>query len=184
MNRMIPALISASLLLPACGDSSSNPAEPAEGGSYSANVTGDLTASLSGSAFFGTETSQGETGFVVVMGSGTSASAHAVILGVIGSGRPATGTYAINDEDGWTAIHTVGQNQQSGGSFLGASGTVTITESTAQRVKGSFQYVASGFLAAPNSEPGQAQITVTGQFSAVAVTSATLAASVASAPAP
>jgi hypothetical protein len=178
MRRAIAPIAAAAMLLAACSGSDST--GPAQGGSYSASVSGDLTATLSGPAHFGSDNSNGETIFAVVLGSNTSA--HLVVLASSGATRPPAGTYDVvglfdgEGADGWSALHMVGQGNQLVGSFLGVSGTVTITESNTQRVRGTFEYAAEGFIGGPNQND-EASISVTGEFDAKPATAGSLSAS-------
>jgi hypothetical protein len=175
MRRIISATIFAAASLAACGDS--GPSGVDANARYTATVTGALAADISGPAYFGSDVSDGEAFFAVVLGSSTST--HTVVLAVNGT-RPATGTYDIvglldeSGADGWTALHMVGQGNQTLGSFMGVSGRVTITESTAQRLKGTFEYAADGFIAAPGGIE-DAEISVKGEFTAAPATAAALA---------
>jgi hypothetical protein len=178
MRRAIAPVAAAAMLLAACSGSDST--GPEQGGSYSAAVSGDLTATISGPAYFGSETSNGETVFAVVLGSNTSP--HLVVLASSAATRPGVGTYDVvglvsgEGETGWSALHMVGQGNQLVGSFLGVSGTVTITESTAQRVRGTFEYAAEGFIGG-STENTEASISVTGEFNASPATAGSLSAS-------
>ena len=178
MNRMTPlalratALVSAVALVACSSDDPMDPVIGIPAGTFTATVTGDVTASFSGAAV------QGEAagpldwqGWLLVLGDSTSGN-NAVFVSYLGA-RPPNGTYqlidiagtAVWDEDGeWIGALVLGGGTNF--SYIGAtgSGTVTITSSSADLVEGTydFQVTDGGFLGNP---PMLA--TVTGSFSAV-----------------
>ncbi len=155
----------AATLLCACGDD--GPIAAPSGPNYSVTIAGAFAAQQEGRAWFGADTADdGAPIFGVLLGD--SASRHVIMLVRPGSDRPAPGTYPVEAANGaaaadWRSVHMVAQSDESA-SFLGISGSVTITESSAVRLKGSFQYVAHGFLAHDPEHP--VEITVSGTFDA------------------
>ena len=167
-NRWIPALTTATLLA-ACG-SQHDPADATGDDSYSAAVTGALTAAIAGPAHFGDDSSQGEPYFAIVLGS--SSSAHLLVLARLGSGRPGPGTYQVIDPTessaagDWTALHLIAAGNDPVLSLLARSGELTITSSEARQLKGTFRYVAEGFVSSGQGNDLPVAVTVAGSFNA------------------
>jgi len=129
------------LFLGACGsDSSSNPTD--QPGSFTATVTGDFTADLSGLA---TSTGgSGTGGWGIVLGPGSQQS---ITILTPGNDRPAAGTYPIMR--GVQAITAPGTPFAASltvaagtGSFSSSEGSLTITSSSSTRVVGTFYFEA------------------------------------------
>jgi hypothetical protein len=167
----------AAAVVGACSDDS-DPIGPRPGGIYTAAVTGGVTASLTGSALFGADMNDdGDMIFAIALGDSTSD--HVVILARKGTTRPVPGTYTLVNAldsgavDGWTALHIVGNGDELAEMFLGTSGELVITESSADRLKGTFGYAGRGIPGTvPSAEP--VTITVQGTFDAAPATGASL----------
>lgn len=166
--RRIWSLLGITVLLTAACDDKDDPSGPQSDREYSATVTGALSESIEGPAFFGTDTSEGEPVFVI--GLGSQASEHVIALVREGSARPGVGSYDISDPfevqgaGDFTAIHIVGEGDVLVASFIATSGTLTITESTTSRLRGTFQYEAEGFIGEDSEDP--VTVTVSGSFDA------------------
>ena len=162
--------------LAACGDDKDPIAGPAPSKTYSASVTGDLSKSLTGPAAFGADTVDGgEAVFAVTLGDPDSD--DVLVLVRSGSARPGAGTYPLSGPlDGtpseWSAIYIIGDGDELVGLFTAESGTLTITESSAQRLKATFQMEAVGYMAGDFET--EVSITVSGSFDAGAASSASL----------
>ncbi len=180
MKRMTPrvlramALVSGLALVACSSDDPTNPGGGGSGGggtgSFSATVTGGVTASFSGVAVQAEEDiGTGQLGWIIGLGD-PSADASNLIAFVLNGSRPGPGTYQLIDlatapdflPGEWIAFLTLGGGMTTV-SYLGfsVSGTVTITSSSAELVEGSYNFQVS--------DGGQPPVvaTVTGTFSAV-----------------
>jgi hypothetical protein len=166
MNRVVRilALTLAAVIL-ACGDSSN----PSNQGSFTASITGDLTSSLTGRAVFGVGTQGSNQGFVIALERQGSSQIDrdVIVVGRLNTQRPGEGTYPIvscaggacgNDDfdAGYVFYRTSGES----GLFLSESGTLTITESSAEQIVGTMTFDAPSALSMD-------QITITASFTAV-----------------
>lgn len=163
MKRFLTAAVAA-FAVAACGDSATEPNQ--ESFTYDLTVTGGLEAELSGPAFFGADTDEENNEvFSILMGSDTSS--YIVMLAREGTTRPAVGTYEIADAEAtgeqWAAMVFASEGEELIDIFVSEGGELTITESSTQRLRGSLEFTATGFLGAA-AEP--VEITVSGTFSA------------------
>jgi hypothetical protein len=128
-------------------------------GSFSATITGHVSASLAGVAV--STGSAGTGGWGIVFGPGKL---ETMTLVAAAEDRPSSGTHpivAFNETSSTTPeIEFFGSVVLENGtaSYSTKSGTLTITSSSSTRVEGSFNFTAERFV-------GQ-EITVTGTFSA------------------
>ena len=163
----IAGLLAMALGLGACEEGPSGPDDSDSVGTFEATITGGFSASMSGEAVSGA--SQGG-GYVILM---QDPSVNG-LLGQIGlfraGARPAAGSYTVSGDQTSTAaflgIAVTGQTTtQNGLTFNANSGAVTITESTATRVRGTFALSGIGSRAArPDST---FSVGVTGEFDAI-----------------
>jgi hypothetical protein len=171
-SRGIAALALA-VVVSACSDSTG----PRLTGDFSGDVTGDQTKSLEGDAFFsfGSIFGEPETGFALLLleGSALGDNDDFIIIGREQEGRPAVGTYQIADQNGtptasqFIATWFPATGEDVDGEFFSTGGTVTITSSSSRRLRGTFEFDATGTL---NSDPESVlDVTVTGSFDAVFV---------------
>lgn len=134
-------------------------------GSFSATVSGAVSASLSGSAAFGNSTVSGSQGFAIALvpASGT----NTIIFGRVNAQAPGTGTYQIGDfatqssVTGAMIAALIAGSGQSGQIYVSTSGTLTITASSADEIKGNFTVSASAVTVS-----GTQAVTITGSFTA------------------
>lgn len=182
MTRSVVGLALLAGVLAACG-SSDKVTAPVASGTYTATVSGAVTGQLSGRALFGTDAgASGQPIFGVLLGD--AASPHAVLLYRSGNTQPAAGTYALQDSftgqpaaGTWTALHMVDQGSGNVLAFFATSGSMTITQSSATRLSGTFNYVGKGYVSGGDTIPEA--VTVTGNFDATASGSGLLSAAVA-----
>lgn len=166
------------LTLVACGgDDDGVGPDPGEEpvGSFSATISGDVSASLSGEALHGEtviDDETGDQGWVAVMGFQETETTSAIML-VRLAGRPGPGTYSLDDltsgegldASEWGAFVVVATGGQSiAFSGFSTTGTVTITSSSADHVEGSFTIQATGFASGSQTE---LSVTAQGEFEAV-----------------
>jgi hypothetical protein len=165
------ALVSG-LALVAC--SSDDPTNPGGGGtgSFSATVTGGVTASFSGVAVQAEVDNILNLGWLALMGDDLSTAApNSISFGLNGS-RPGPGTYQLIDLNAapdilpgeGLALLLLGDGTTPSYFGVSVSGTVTITSSSVELVEGSYNFQVS--------DGGQPPVvaTVTGTFSAVSGT--------------
>ena len=175
MKRMTPRVLRAmalvgGLALVAC--SSDDPTTPPGTGSFSATVTGGVTASFSGVAVQGGgDLGTGQLGWALALGDlSTSTGASNLIGFVLNGSRPGPGTYQLIDfatapgflPGEWLAFLALGDGTTLSYIGFSVSGTVTITSSSAELVEGTYNFQVS--------DGGQPPVvaTVIGNFSAVA----------------
>ncbi|MBE0594770.1 MAG: hypothetical protein IH616_20485 [Gemmatimonadales bacterium] len=171
MKRVVyPFAIALALLLPACSDSGS----PSGQGSFSATVTGDLTLSFTGRAVFAIATQGANQGFAIALErqGATQVDRDVVVLARFNTQRPGVGNYSIVSnscntctDDDFDAGYVLYRPSGDFGFFASESGTLTITESTAERVVGTLTFDASWVLSSDNITARD--ITITASFTAV-----------------
>lgn len=174
LHRRTPVLtlataLSAVLLLAACGDD--DPAGPnAEPGSFQATVSGELSASMTGTALFYETAFGGTSNWVLSLDQdGPEVDGSEVTIARIGT-RPATGTYALNgdlaDPSGafYASVSFISP-QGIEGTLNNTGGTLEVTRSSAARVEGTFQIEVEG-LVVENGEATRVTATVSGSFDA------------------
>lgn len=150
----------------ACGDDPIAP-DP-DAATFTLRITGALTETATGPAFFGSdEDAGGDPAWVLLLGEEDGR--HVVVAGKEGAGRPGTGTYTLAAAPGaggeWTLAHIVGDGDELLGMFLAESGSVTLTESSDQEIRGTLSFRAVDALTSDT-------LRVTGSFVAVPAPSA------------
>jgi len=147
------------LALAACGDS--DPTGIDQTGSFNANVTGTVTATLSGVAAASGGSTTGGWGIAFAPGA-----TQTITLVAVGRDRPSPGTYPIVEfsQGGATADYVFVASivaEPGVGSYPSTGGTVTIESSSTSRVTGSFTFEAErGTVASPST------VQVVGTFNA------------------
>jgi hypothetical protein len=153
MRWTSPLLVLATTFALACSD----PADPEDGadelGSFSATVSGAVSSSFTGAAFF----SSTPQGFTLLL---TAASGPVAGIGVtrVSGGRPATGTHAIGSPSGSGQTWGSGYVGSSSNSYVSSSGSLIITGSTTSELAGEVQFQANGTF---NGAPGVVTVTAT-----------------------
>lgn len=131
-------------------------AEPAAlASSYEASFAGQTAGLARGSAEFGELETDGVRTFSLALGAHSEQGA--VILTRQGAGRPTVGVYDVREADPATSefhgLVITGGPASPTGVYRVLRGTLTITESSAERVVGNFQLWAEGFTASdPETE--------------------------------
>lgn len=140
------------VLLTACGGEPTSP--KTQPGSFTATVSGAASKSLSGQAGFLVTTNL----FSISLnnGAGTGSIQFSRLAGV-----PAAGTYQLDanaqqNSGAFVAIYSGGAQEN----YVSTTGTLTITSSSADRIKGTFSFTGTG------GTSGSATVTVTGGFDA------------------
>lgn len=143
---------------------------PARASMFEATTHGAVAAAPRGAAEFGTVENGGSPLFSISLGAYSEQGA--VLLTRRGEGRPAPGVYRLSDSWSETSsdfhgLVITGSPSRPSGVFRAERGSVTITESSDERITGTFELHGVGFLAsAPEDE--SKELVVAGSFSATA----------------
>ena len=163
------------VLASACGgnDDGTGPGEGGANGSFSADVTGDVETSFSGHAYHGEgEDEQGNAGYGIVLSEVEAGNQNGGVLTFvrIGSSSLPAGDYPVKDpsdelQDGDVvalALDTEGNALVA--MFASTGGTLHISSSSNNQIKGSFAFDAVGVVFEdPETE---LNVTVEGSFTA------------------
>lgn len=164
------------LALSAC-DTTGDDEPDVSANAFEVEVEGDVDASISGIAFFGTgeDTDAGEDIFGIVLSSSEEIELGTTAWGSItrSADRPSTGTYAFANLD---AEGSGDYPPEQFGLFLSLpdeqaffasnSGELIITESSDDEVAGTFVIEATGFRLTQGGTQEALDVTVTGEFNA------------------
>ncbi len=167
---LLVAVLAASLTAcdasdPAGGDSTTPP--PSTAGRFSADVSGDATAALSGLA---TVTRYAEGGETVTAVGLLDADDPRNVVALVIDGEPRVGTFTVTPEDPASragAVVALADGTGDGALYAATAGTITITRVTDDGVAGRFEVEAA--LVADEPEVGASQpatVTVSGSFDA------------------
>lgn len=164
--------VATAALAMACGGSDNGSTGPGNGGgnaSFNVDITGDLEAKATGSAAFGTGVDP-DAGTVFGIEMTEQSNEGTIQLMRLGGTNPGTGTFAISDawngnpgNGEWVAVlRSLTPTGDVEAIFVATSGQVKITASSANAVKGTFEFDATGVLLAdPNTE---LNVAATGSF--------------------
>jgi hypothetical protein len=136
---------------------------------FTATLTGDVTAQISGDASFSRIRGGIGAPAVFTLNLGENNSRGAVLFTRM-SGEPlGRGTHVISDRwddtDDFRALVLLGPASHPSGVFRAQSGTLTITSASENELAGSFSLEASGFTAADPEHDGRA-LSASGSFTA------------------
>jgi hypothetical protein len=158
-RRLLPLAAGLPLIaaLLACTDSTG----PVEGGEFEAQVSGEYSLELQGRASFGVFPGEG-FGLNLQPASGS----HILAIARRTEARPAVGTYVMTSPDEAGGYYAVFISQGASGpiTFASQQGELVITESSATRLSGTFQFAAQEYRG-PN-QTGDREIWVVGSFTA------------------
>jgi hypothetical protein len=178
MRSMRWIALAAAAVLAACGGDDKDATGPGNGGgatTFSADVSGDLQASLKGAALFGQATDP-EYGDVFGLEMSETGAGEGFIQVVrLGGEVPSPGTYAIADAlngtpaDGdFVAMAFDSDNGEPTAIFVATGGTLKVTSASGSAFKGTFTFNAQGGLF---SDPETTlSIKVSGSFHATPAT--------------
>jgi hypothetical protein len=143
-------------------------------------VSGDLERTLSGSAIFGVANDGANDQWIVYLPQSSASTFEVITIGPQGAAtRLPTGTYdivaATTADDGDVVGVYVSFRTGTPDIFGSAAGTLTITESSDDVVRGNFEFTAISLALDLTVEPDGQQVTVTGEFTAVSGAVPTLA---------
>ncbi|HET8650719.1 MAG TPA: hypothetical protein VFL95_11815 [Gemmatimonadales bacterium] len=185
------ALAAAAVLMAGCGSDSTGPGgdnggtggtggtgggggtNPPAGASFTAQLSGGVTASFTGTAAYGADTEAGDDAFGIGMSAGDTASViGSIVLWRLNSAKPGTGTYAVadistgNDPDAnqFGAAVLLANHGQPEEVCQSTGGSVQITGS-GDHLKGNFTLQLTCLDTSNPSTPVTAS--ATGQFDAV-----------------
>ena len=175
--RSLIALAGLAVLVTACGGSDSkSPTEPGgnnDNSSYTASISGGYTKSLTGKSAFASDNSDNEVGFVLALGTEDEDNGDAMLIWRAQAGVLSAGTYQFadfaNTEGDIPATQFAGTlvfslTGENSALCSVTSGTLTVTQSSASRLKGSINAQASCIDVSSSSEK---TITMTGNFDAI-----------------
>jgi hypothetical protein len=172
LTRLAPAALVA--LLAACGGGDDKSTGPRTSGSFSGNVTGGVTRSINGVAFYSQGAQGGASAFALGMGSvkADNSFRDAVLITREQAGVPAPGTYALHDNESeadqrpqdFGLMATLDVANADGLLCFGTGGTLTVESTGGGRVRGRYNATASCLDTAAMDE---VPITLTGTFDAV-----------------
>lgn len=177
--RSLLALAGLAILVTACGggDDNKTPTEPGgenDNSSYTASISGGYTKSLSGKSAFASDNSQNEVGFALALGT-EDGNGNAIIIwrkesGVLATGQHTFANYAEIENDAdipanqLASVLVFEMSQESAVLCAVTGGTLNVTSSSANRLKGSINMQAS---CADLTSETEKTITVTGNFDAI-----------------
>lgn len=154
-------------------DSSEDPQDMDGLGDFEITLTGDITDNFTGASTFAGSTTANSVGFGVFLGSNPSG--HVVSLLKNSADRPSTGTYQI--VDGMTDFEDLNENEfiatyigtGSGTTTttLSITGTLRITESSGNRLKGTISFTATGTSFDGTATTTDVDVTISGSFDAI-----------------
>lgn len=147
--------LAAAMVLAACGgeDGSTGPGNGGGATTFTADVTGDVETKVTGAALFGQaqDDEYGEVFGVEMAETGEGESLIQIVR--LGGAVPAVGSYTIadaldgNPQDGdFVALAFDSENGTPVAVFVGVSGALKVTSSSATSFKGTFTFDAKGGL--------------------------------------
>lgn len=172
--RSLVALAALALLATACGGDSKSPTEPGgndDNSSYTASITGGYTKSLTGKSAFATNMAASDVGFALALGT-EDGNNDAIIFwreqaGVLGTGTYDIMDYVANDQlpaDKLGAMLVFEPVANSAVVCNLTGGTLTVSQSSANRLKGTINAQAS---CSDLTSAEEKTVTVTGSFDAI-----------------
>ncbi len=180
MQRTLSGFLTVSALfgLSACGGDSTGPGDiGALSGDFTLAVSGDITRTIAGNegGFWEVADAQiGQTVWVLSLSTGEAAALEGIQI-LVGGPRPAPGEYALSTADpdalevGEGVAFVVVNPSFEGSGFLGVSisGSITITESSAEVVRGSVLLSAQGNVFPPGESAVPGVVLIDGSFQAL-----------------
>ena len=157
LRALLPSLC---LLLPGCDEEGA----PSSGW-FDVVVGGATRATITGEAGFG----RAGDGFLIELIDDDDEPTTIIRLLQHTSERPVPGHYRVGepaDEADFTAIFLQEEGLETVADLAGTVGTVTITSSSDERMRGEFDFEARGFLQVGGTAMTDARIDVTGEFEA------------------
>jgi len=142
---------------------------PDSSNSFSAVLTGDVKATISGGAIFGPVAGGPTAPDVFTVRLGADSSQGAVLFTQPNSRSLKVGSYRISDADDTEgsvqALVMFGSSNRPEGVYRGSTGTLTITSISRYAITGVFSLDAAGFLASSPDREDQ-RVSISGSFTA------------------
>lgn len=162
----MPALGVIATLMLGCNN---DPVSSRPENTYDARVSGALTRDLQGTARFEFGNG-GYGGPVLSLLLGTGTSDDLIVLQIRSTEPPAEGKYPINFatepvEGAWIASYVTFNNGQMRDQFSATEGVVRILQSSAGRIRGSFELKGEGTTGGSSAQAA-AEVTIVGAFDA------------------
>lgn len=167
----LTTLVLLALVPAACGDDGpSGPGGDLDDGTFEATVSGDLSLTLTGEAFFASvNLGDGFAAWSLTLSPPSGGSQETSIVLTHYGSRPSEGSHTM------TLNEQTGEGYQLGlhywedgdllGILLGTSGTLQVTSSSTNRMRGSMQATLQGSITV-DGEPQQVTVTVNASFDA------------------
>jgi len=174
----VSVILSVLLSLAACGGDSTGPGdEGTPSGNFTLTVSGDVSRTIAGDegGFWEvTDAQTQETVFVLSLSRGAATALEGMQI-LLGGSRPAPGDYPLSSADpedleaGEGVALVVVNPSLEGSAFLGlsVSGAVTITESSAEVVRGTLLLTAQGTVFPPGESAVPGLVLIEGSFQAL-----------------
>ena len=166
------------LSLAACGGDSTGPGDGGTpSGDFTLTMSGDVSRTIAGDAggfWEVTDAQTQETVWVLSLSTGDAAALEGIQV-LVGGPRPAPGEYAVSAADpealeaGEGVAFVVVNPSFEGSGFLGLSisGSITVTESSAEVVRGTLFISAQGNVFPPGQQAVPGVVLVDGSFQAI-----------------
>lgn len=169
--------LTAALGLASCGGDSMGPGDGTPSGAFVLTVSGDVASTVRGDegGFWEvTDAQTQETVWVLSLSTGEPGALEGMQV-LIGGSRPAPGEYFVSSadpedlEEGEGVAFVVVNQSLAGAGFLGlsVSGSVTITESTPEVVRGTVLISAQGNVFPPGGQTVPGLVAIDGTFQAL-----------------
>jgi hypothetical protein len=137
--------------------------------SFAASISGDIHTTLRGDAKYGVVNGKGDAPTVFTLSLGANGRDGSVLFTRTNGVRIVPGTYAVTGRDDGTdevrALVMTGSAEHPNGVFRADSGTLVVTSTGDNVIRGSFRVDATGFLAADPANEDR-QIRASGGFTA------------------
>jgi hypothetical protein len=136
--------------------------------SFEAAMAGALTSRVAGDGEFGVADSHEGSVFSIALGA--TGNDGAILLSRTGAQLPSSGSYRLTEWDSaadaqWHGLIITGSPSHPSGVFRVTKGTITITSASTERMVGTFEMQAAGFLAEDMDNESRT-LTVSGAFNA------------------
>lgn len=169
-------LAAVAVMATACGGDDDNGNGPGRGnnGEFTASVAGDVETEFDGWAYFGEgEDEEGNVGFGLALSEVEAGEMNGGVITFVRIGATSLpeGEYALSDATGELADGDVvalaidTEGNQLAAMFLSTGGTLNVTSSSGSRIRGTFEFTASGIVM--EDPETQLDVTVEGTFDAV-----------------
>jgi hypothetical protein len=161
----------------ACGGDSTGPGDDPLSGDFTLTMSGDVTRTIvgdEGGFWEVTDAQTQQTVWVLSLSTGAASALEGIQI-LVGGNRPAPGDYTLSAADpeeleaGEGVAFVVANPSLSGSGFLGlsVSGSITVTESSAEVVRGTMLLTAQGNVFPPGQSAVPGLVLIDGSFQAL-----------------